>query len=125
MFAALILAQMGYKPIVIERGKAVDERVKDIEGFWKEGKLTPESNVQFGEGGAGTFSDGKLTTQIKNVRCHKVLEELARFGGPEEIRYKNKPHIGTDILRDVVKNIRYEIERLGGTYLFETKLTNI
>lgn len=125
MFAALILAQMGYKPIVIERGKAVDERVKDIEAFWKEGKLNPESNVQFGEGGAGTFSDGKLTTQIKNVRCHKVLEELARFGGPEEIRYKNKPHIGTDILRDVVKNIRYEIERLGGTYLFETKLTNI
>lgn len=123
MFAALILAQMGYKPIVLERGKAVDERVADIEAFWKEGKFKPESNVQFGEGGAGTFSDGKLTTQIKNVRCHKVLEELARFGGPEEIRYKNKPHIGTDVLRTVVKNIRHEIERLGGTYLFESKLT--
>ena len=123
MFAALILAQMGYKPIVIERGKAVDARVQDIEAFWKEGKFSPISNVQFGEGGAGTFSDGKLTTQIKNVRCHKVLEELARFGGPEEIRYKNKPHIGTDVLRDVVKNIRHEIERLGGSYRFETKLT--
>ncbi|MEG1296497.1 MAG: hypothetical protein RSD02_08960 [Niameybacter sp.] len=125
MFAALILAQMGYKPIVVERGKAVDERVQDIEAFWKEGQFNPESNVQFGEGGAGTFSDGKLTTQIKNVRCHKVLEELARFGGPEEIRYKNKPHIGTDVLRDVVRNIRHEIEHLGGTYCFETKLTGL
>ena len=125
MFSALILAQMGYKPIVLERGKAVDERVEDIEAFWKEGQFKPESNVQFGEGGAGTFSDGKLTTQIKNVRCHKVLQEFARFGAPEEICYKNKPHIGTDVLRTVVKNIRHEIERLGGTYLFESKLTGL
>lgn len=125
MFAALILAQRGYKPIVLERGKAVEQRVEDIEAFWKDGKFSPESNVQFGEGGAGTFSDGKLTTQIKNVRCHKVLQEFARFGAPEEICYKNKPHIGTDVLRSVVKNIRHEIERLGGTYLFESKLTGL
>ncbi|MDY3367080.1 NAD(P)/FAD-dependent oxidoreductase [Zhenhengia yiwuensis] len=123
MFAALILAQMGYKPIVLERGKDVDERVKDMEAFWKDGVFKSASNVQFGEGGAGTFSDGKLTTQIKNVRCHKVLQEFARFGAPEEICYKNKPHIGTDILRSVVKNIRHEIERLGGTYRFESQLT--
>lgn len=125
IFAALILAQMGYKPVIIERGKKVEERVKDVEAFWKEGTFAPESNVQFGEGGAGTFSDGKLTTQIKNKRCHKVLEEFVKAGAPEHILYKSKPHIGTDILRVVVKNMREEIERLGGTFLFETKLTNL
>lgn len=125
MFAGLILAQMGYRPIIIERGADVDTRVEDVRRFWEEGIFKPGSNVQFGEGGAGTFSDGKLTTQIKNVRCHKVLQELVRFGGPEEIAYKNKPHIGTDILRDVVKNIRQEIERLGGTYRFHTCLTDL
>lgn len=123
MFAALILAQMGYKPVVIERGKAVEARVEDVQAFWKEGTFDPKSNVQFGEGGAGTFSDGKLTTQIKNVRCHKVLQELAAAGAPEEITYKNKPHVGTDILQTVVKHIRQEIERLGGEYRFETCLT--
>ena len=125
LFAALILAQQGFKPIVVERGKCVEERVKDVETFWKEGRFDPKSNVQFGEGGAGTFSDGKLTTQIKNKRCHKVLEEMVQAGAPEEILYKNKPHVGTDILRDVVKNIRKQIIGLGGTFRFETQLTDL
>ncbi|MGL6173528.1 MAG: NAD(P)/FAD-dependent oxidoreductase [Cellulosilyticaceae bacterium] len=125
IFSALILAQMGYKPLIIERGKKVDERVEDVNDFWKKGEFNPSSNVQFGEGGAGTFSDGKLTTQIKNKRCHKVLRELVNAGAPEPILYKNKPHVGTDILREVVKNIRIEIERLGGEFRFETQLTNI
>ena len=125
LFAALMLAQQGFRPIVLERGSSVDERVKDIEDFWKLGKLNPKSNVQFGEGGAGTFSDGKLTTQIKNKRCHKVLEEFVIAGAPENILYKNKPHVGTDILRDVVKNIRKTIIDLGGTYHFNSQVTNI
>lgn len=125
MFAALILAQMGYKPIIVERGGAVEQRTQDVQDFWKKGKLNPNSNVQFGEGGAGTFSDGKLTTQIKNKRCHKVLQELADAGAPQEIRYNSKPHIGTDILQVVVKNIRKQIEDLGGTYRFNTCVTNI
>lgn len=125
LFAALILAQQGFCPIVLERGKAVDERVKDVETFWKEGRLSPLSNVQFGEGGAGTFSDGKLTTQIKNKRCRKVLEEMVAAGAPEQILYKNKPHVGTDILRDVVKNIRETIISLGGTFKFEHQVTKI
>lgn len=125
MFAGLILAQMGYKPLIIERGKDVEKRVEDVQAFWEKGIFDPNSNVQFGEGGAGTFSDGKLTTQIKNVRCHKVLEELAQAGAPKEITYKNKPHVGTDILRTVVKNIREEIIRLGGEYRFETCLTGM
>lgn len=125
MFAALILSQMGYCPLVIERGRDVETRVGDVQAFWEKGVFNTKSNVQFGEGGAGTFSDGKLTTQIKNVRCHKVLEELAKAGAPEEIRYKNKPHVGTDILRTVVKNIREEIIRLGGEYRFDTCLTDL
>ncbi|MGL4735935.1 MAG: NAD(P)/FAD-dependent oxidoreductase [Cellulosilyticaceae bacterium] len=125
LFAALILAQQGYEPIVLERGKSVEARVEDVERFWNEGKFDPKSNVQFGEGGAGTFSDGKLTTQIKNKRCHKVLQELVAAGAPEPILYKNKPHVGTDILRDVVKNMRVEIERLGGEIRFESQLTDL
>lgn len=125
LFAALMLAQQGFRPIVLERGSSVEKRVKDIEAFWKEGKFDPKSNVQFGEGGAGTFSDGKLTTQIKNKRCHKVLEEFVIAGAPENILYKNKPHVGTDILRDVVKNIRETIIELGGTYRFDSQVTNI
>ena len=125
MFAALILAQMGYKPIIIERGGQVEKRVEDVKRFWEDRKLDTMSNVQFGEGGAGTFSDGKLTTQIKNVRCHKVLHELAKAGAPESITYKNKPHIGTDILRDVVKTIREEIIGLGGEYRFDTCVTDM
>lgn len=125
LFAALILAQQGFQPIVMERGKCVEERVKDIEAFWKTGHFDPKSNVQFGEGGAGTFSDGKLTTQIKNKRCHKVLEEMVLAGAPEEVLYKNKPHVGTDILRDVVKNIRQQIIALGGSFRFETQVTDL
>lgn len=123
IFAALILAQAGLKPIVLERGQDVDVRTAQVEKFWNEGVLDTESNVQFGEGGAGAFSDGKLTTGIKDVRIKKVLEEFVRFGAPEEILYKQKPHIGTDILKGVVKNIREEIIRLGGEVRFGAKMT--
>lgn len=120
MFAALILAQAGLKPLVLERGQDVDARTETVENFWKTGVLNVQSNVQFGEGGAGTFSDGKLTTGIKDVRIRKVLEEFAAAGAPAEILYKQKPHIGTDVLRIVVKNIREEIRRLGGEVRFNT-----
>lgn len=126
MMAALLLCEMGYKPLVIERGKPVEERIKDVERFWSEGKLDSESNVQYGEGGAGTFSDGKLTTRIKDtVRCRKVLEAFIDAGAPEEIMYKQKPHIGTDILQKVVKSIRSKILDLGGEIYFNSKLTDI
>ena len=123
MFAALILAQSGAKPIVIERGKDVDARTADINRFWSTGKLDETSNVQFGEGGAGTFSDGKLNTGTKDNRQRKVLEEFVKHGAPGEILYNAKPHIGTDKLKITVKNLREEIIALGGTVLFETKLT--
>ncbi|MDR0846181.1 MAG: NAD(P)/FAD-dependent oxidoreductase [Lactobacillales bacterium] len=122
MFAALLLAQHGYKPIVLERGESVDERVKSIEIFWTKGELKPNSNVQFGEGGAGTFSDGKLTTRVKDLRGRKVLQELVRAGAPEEILYKAHPHVGTDLLRDIVKNIRKEIISRGGEIRFNTQV---
>ena len=125
IFATLILAQAGLRPIVLERGQDVDTRVLDVEKFWDEGVLNIESNVQFGEGGAGAFSDGKLTTGIKDIRITKILEELVRFGAPPEILYKQKPHIGTDLLRVVVKNIREEIIRLGAEVRFGTKVTDI
>ncbi len=125
MFAAIILAEAGRRPIVIERGQPVEERVKTVERFWREGILDEESNVQFGEGGAGTFSDGKLTTGIKDVRISKVLGELVKAGASPEILYKQKPHIGTDKLRGVVRNIRQKIESLGGEIFFDTKLTAI
>lgn len=125
LFAGLALAQMGFKPIILERGKDVDERAKDIDLFWETGKLNTESNVQFGEGGAGTFSDGKLTTLIKDPRCRKVLEDFVEAGAPEEILYLNKPHIGTDILRNVVKNIRHTIISLGGEVRFSNKVTDL
>ena len=125
IFCALILAQQGYRPIVLERGKCVSERAEDVKNFWNGGALNTESNVQFGEGGAGTFSDGKLTTGIKDPRIHKVLSEFVSAGAPEEILYKNKPHIGTDLLRDVVANIREEIIRLGGEIRFSSKLVGI
>lgn len=125
MFAALVLAEEGYRPIVVERGADMDSRVEDVKKFWEEGVLNPESNVQFGEGGAGTFSDGKLTTGINNIRIRKVLETFVKAGAKEEILYMNKPHIGTDVLRGVVKNIREEIKALGGEVLFCHKLTNI
>ena len=122
MFAALILAQAGYRPIVLERGQRIEERTETVKRFWNEGTLNPHSNVQFGEGGAGTFSDGKLTTGTKDIRIAKVLEELAEAGAPEDIRYKQKPHVGTDILREVVKNIREEIIALGGEVRFDSQV---
>lgn len=125
MFAALLMAEKGYRPIVIERGEKVEDRSKTVEEFWNSGKLNLESNVQFGEGGAGTFSDGKLTTRIKDSRCDFVLEEFIKAGAPEEIMYKGKPHIGTDILKVVVKNIREKIIELGGEVRFNSKLQDL
>lgn len=106
MFAGLLLAEMGLCPIILERGEDVDRRSKTVQEFWAGKALNVESNVQFGEGGAGTFSDGKLTTRSKDIRSRKVLEELVEAGAPPEILYENKPHIGTDKLKEVVKNIR-------------------
>lgn len=127
IFCGYYLAINGYKPIIIERGKSVDERIKDVENFWQTGVLNSESNVQFGEGGAGTFSDGKLNTMVKDKsgRNKAVLETLVKFGAPEEILYINKPHIGTDILSKVVSNMRQAIIENGGQVRFETKLTDI
>ncbi len=125
MFSALLLAQNGYAPIVFERGDDMDSRVNAVERFWKEGVLDERTNVQFGEGGAGTFSDGKLTTRINDDRCDFVMKELVKFGAPAEILKKAKPHIGTDKLRDVVKNIRKEIIALGGEVHFNRKLNDI
>lgn len=123
MFAALILAQCGCRPIVIEQGEPVEKRALSVAAFWRTGKLNPGSNVQFGEGGAGTFSDGKLTTGTKDSRIQKVLSELISAGAPPEIAYEAKPHIGTDKLPDVVKTIRETILSLGGEIRFETKVT--
>lgn len=125
MFAALILAQCGYCPIVIERGSQVDHRKNVVETFWKTGELNSECNVQFGEGGAGAFSDGKLTTRSKDLRCRKVLEELVRFGGKKEILIDQHPHIGTDAFMEIVRQCRKTIEELGGTFFFDTKLEKI
>ncbi|WBY64301.1 NAD(P)/FAD-dependent oxidoreductase [Thermocaproicibacter melissae] len=123
MFAALILAQAGQRPIVLERGSCVEERQKKTQQFWKIGVLDPECNVQFGEGGAGTFSDGKLNTGTKDPRIRKVLEEFVLAGAPEEILYLAKPHIGTDRLPGAVRNIRKTILSLGGEIYFDTKMT--
>ncbi len=125
MFAALVLARKGLRPIAVERGRDVDRRSEDVESFWRGGAFDPESNVQFGEGGAGTFSDGKLTTRIKDPRCRFVLREFVKAGAPEEIEYEAKPHIGTDRLKGVVKNIRQEIIALGGEVRFECPLSKI
>lgn len=125
MLAGLILAQAGAMPIILERGKDIDARQRDVNEFWTKRKLDEESNVQFGEGGAGTFSDGKLTTGIKSPYIRKVLEELYEAGAPEEILYSSKPHIGTDRLAIVVKNIRKKIERLGGEVRLESKLDKL
>ena len=125
LFCAYFLSENGYKPIVIERGEEIEKRVKTVQEFWKTGKLNLESNVQFGEGGAGTFSDGKLNTLVKDFRIKKVLEILVENGAPEEILYLNKPHIGTDLLRKVVVNIRNKIINNGGTFYYSTCLTNL
>jgi uncharacterized protein len=128
LFAGLLLAQMGFKPIILERGKPVRERTVDTFGFWrKKNELNPESNAQFGEGGAGTFSDGKLYSQVKDPEFYgrKVLTEFVKAGAPEEILYINKPHIGTYKLVAIVQNMRAEIESLGGEIRFHTRVTDI
>ncbi|MBN2897180.1 MAG: NAD(P)/FAD-dependent oxidoreductase [Clostridia bacterium] len=125
MFAGLLLSEMGYAPIILERGESVEERTKSVTEFWETGVLNASSNVQFGEGGAGTFSDGKLTTRIKDIRCQKVLEYFVDCGAPEEITYLNKPHIGTDVLKTVVRNIRNRIIADGGEVRFNTQVTDL
>jgi uncharacterized FAD-dependent dehydrogenase len=125
LFAGLLLAQSGYKPLILERGCDVDMRAKDVDTFWKNGTLDPDSNIQFGEGGAGTFSDGKLTTLINDPRCKKVLQEFVASGAPDSILYANKPHIGTDLLREVVRTIRNRIIVYGGDVRFQKQVTNI
>ena len=126
LFAALILAQMGFKPIVLERGKAVRERTKDTWGLWRKRELQPESNVQFGEGGAGTFSDGKLYSQVKDPKHYgrKVLTEFVKAGAPEEIMYVSKPHIGTFRLVKMIEEMRANIIELGGEIRFQQKVTD-
>lgn len=126
LFAAYLLAENGYKPLVIERGKKVEERLKDVSDFWLTNKLNPESNVQFGEGGAGTFSDGKLNTLVKNTSSQrKVFEIFVECGADPEILYLNKPHIGTDKLREVIITMRNKIIKMGGEFRYNSKLTNL
>ncbi len=125
LFAALLLAENGYRPLVVERGEPVEQRARKVERYWETGALDEESNVMFGEGGAGTFSDGKLTSRSKDARGERVLETLVRFGAPEEITIEAKPHIGTDRLRIVVSGMRREIERLGGEVRFSTRLAGL
>src|SRR5512135_1364442 len=127
IFAGLLLAQMGFRPVVLERGKEVRERTKDTWGLWRKGKLDPESNVQFGEGGAGTFSDGKLHSGIKDPKFYgrKVLTEFVKAGAPEEILYVSKPHIGTFRLVGMVEEMRHEMERLGAEIRFQSRVADI
>lgn len=125
LFAALILAYRGARPIVIERGEDVDKRMESVKRFWENGELDTESNVQFGEGGAGTFSDGKLNTGTRDKRQRKVLEEMVSAGAPEEILYKAKPHVGTDMLCIMVKNLRKKITDMGGEFVFNCRMDDI
>lgn len=125
MFAGLFLSKYGFKPIIIERGEKVEKRTKSIKKYWESNILDEESNIQFGEGGAGTFSDGKLNSRINDYRCDIVLDIMAKNGAPEDILYLSKPHVGTDKLQKIVKNIRKEIEKLGGEFYFSSKLTDI
>ncbi len=127
LFCAWMLAKHGIRPIVMERGEPVEQRMKSVAHFWQTGILNEQSNVQFGEGGAGTFSDGKLNTSVKDPkgRNHEVLKMFVEAGAPAEILYQQKPHLGTDLLVDIVKNIRVQIEHLGGEFFFETQLTDL
>lgn len=127
LFAGLTLAEAGYRPILIERGAPIEERTRDVSAFWAKGALNPESNVQFGEGGAGTFSDGKLNTQIKDPsgRIHKVLSDFVAAGADPSLLYWYKPHVGTDVLATVVMNLRRRIEDAGGEFRFHTKLCDL
>ncbi len=124
LFAALTLVQNGIKPIIIEQGQSVEKRKQEVDNFLKIGQLNPSSNVQFGEGGAGTFSDGKLTTGINSPYCQKVLEEFVHFGAPKQVLYLSKPHIGTDYLINIIKNMREYIKAKGGTFHFNTKVVD-
>ena len=127
LFCAWYLARAGYRPLVIERGQEAQKRKETVDHFWKDGVLDPDSNVQFGEGGAGTFSDGKLNTLVKdqNGRNHEVLKRFVESGAPKEIIYQHKPHLGTDVLIGIVETLRYQIEEMGGSFRFETKLTDL
>lgn len=125
IFSALLLAKKGYRPIVLERGLDVDQRHEQMDHFLKTLEFTENASILFGEGGAGTYSDGKLTTLISDVRCRNVLEELVNHGAPEEIMYINKPHVGTDLLRGVIKNIRQDIIKLGGEIRFNACVTDL
>lgn len=127
LFCAYILAEQGYNPIVIERGEDIDTRTAKVRKFWEDGKLDPNSNVQFGEGGAGAFSDGKLNTLVKDEgnRCRKVLSTFVSHGAPREIMYDNKPHIGTDLLVGIIRSMRKKIISMGGKFMFATCLTDV
>ncbi len=127
LFCAYLLAEHGYCPIILERGRPVEERTEDVERFWRDGRLDPKSNVQFGEGGAGTFSDGKLNTLVKdqNGRNRKVLEIFIRHGAPEEVAYLARPHVGTDALKGILVSMRRQIEAWGGTYRFKTRAAGL
>ena len=125
LFAALLLARQGYRPIVLERGPALDERVKAVEHFSATGELDENANIQFGEGGAGTFSDGKLTTRVGDPLCGFVTDAFLKHGAPADIAWRQKPHVGTDLLRGVITSIRTEIENLGGEVHFNTALTGL
>ena len=124
IFCGLILAENGYNPLILEKGQEVDKRTQTVSDFWTTGQLNPQSNVQFGEGGAGTFSDGKLTTRIKDPICRYVLETFVKFGAPQEIMTKAKPHIGTDNLRKIIKSMREHIISLGGDIRFESEMSD-
>ena len=125
LFAALLLARRGYRPLVLERGPALDERIRAVEHFEKTGTLDPNANIQFGEGGAGTFSDGKLTTRVGDPLCAFVTGAFLEHGAPADIAWRQKPHVGTDLLRGVIRSIRGEIEALGGEVRFNTALTGL
>lgn len=127
LFCGYYLAKHGYRPILLERGKCIEERTKDVEAFWQTGYLNPESNVQFGEGGAGTFSDGKLNTLVKDAygRQKEVLKVFVEHGAKEEIQYESKPHIGTDVLSQIVQSMRASIIQMGGEVRFQSKVTNL
>ena len=127
LFCAYLLAKYGYRPILIEQGAPAKERRKAVETFWETGVLDIRTNVQFGEGGAGTFSDGKLNTLVKDPsgRNHEVLKRFVQAGAPEEIIYQQKPHLGTDVLVGVVEKLRHEIEEMGGSFRFRSKVTNL
>ena len=127
LFCAWYLARAGYRPLVLERGQEAQKRKETVDRFWKDGILDPESNVQFGEGGAGTFSFGKLNTLVKdpNGRNHEVLKRFVEAGAPQEIVYQQKPHLGTDVLIGIVETMRHQIEEMGGAFRFESKVTDL